>query len=382
MPGAVGLQTTVAGLDAPLAVAFAPDADRRYIAERDGRILLHGPDGLQDDLFLDLRDTVQTEGEQGLLGVALHPDFSENRRLFVRYSAPLRDGMPEDYSHAFVLAEFEATADGRRARTDSERTILEIPEPRPLHNGGDLAFGPNGYLHVSVGDSGHSQNGQTVTKNLLGSILRIDVDDRAEGRAYVVPDDNPLVGQQGLDEYYAWGFRNPWRMSFDGNDLYVADVGQSSYEEVNLVENGGNYGWNIREGTHCFKADECPDETPDTVRDGERLLDPIIEYPHEGGPVSGVSVIGGAVYRGSMIPALDGRYVFADFIPEGRLFVAECPNDGDELWSTVAVEVDNEELLTRALSFGRDEDGAVYVLGTGAEGGGLFRIVPAKRLSR
>jgi glucose/arabinose dehydrogenase len=221
-----------------------------------------------------------------------------------------------------------------------------------------------------------------VTENLLGSILRLDVDDQPGGRGYVAPADNPLVGREGLDEYYAWGFRNPWRLSFDGDDLYVADVGQSSYEEVNLVENGVNYGWNIKEGTHCFKADECPDETPDHIRDGEPLLDPIIEYPHEGGPVSGVSIIGGSVYRGSTVPELDGRYVFADFLPEGRLFVAGRPDDEDELWSTVAVDIDNEELLTRALSFGRDEDGEVYVLGTGAEGGGLFQIGPAARVDR
>ena len=382
VPATVRLQPTVAGLDAPLAVAFAPDADRRYVAERDGRILLHGPDGLQDDLFLDLRETVETEGEKGLLGMALHPDFSDNRRLFVRYSAPLRAEMPNDYSHAFVLAEFEATADGTRARSDSEQTILEIPEPRPLHNGGDLAFGPDGYLYVSVGDSARSQNGQTVTENLLGSILRIDIDTQVDGRGYVVPDDNPLVGRVGLDEYYAWGFRNPWRLSFDGEDLYVADVGQSSYEEVNLVENGGNYGWDIKEGTHCFKTEECPDETPDQIRGGEPLLDPIIEYPHEGGPVSGVSIIGGSVYRGSAIPALEGRYVFGDFIPEGRLFVAGRPDNEDELWSTSAVGIDNDELLTRALSFGRDEDGEVYALGTGAEGGGLFKITPVEGLDQ
>ncbi|MFC7237330.1 PQQ-dependent sugar dehydrogenase [Saliphagus sp. GCM10025317] len=289
LPDALGLQTTVGGLDAPLAVAFVSGTDQRYIAERDGRVLRHGPSGLQDELFLDLRDTVETEGEKGLLGIALHPDFPDDRRLFVRYSAPLREGMPEDYSHTFVLAAFEVTENGTRARSDSERSILEIPQPRDLHNGGDLAFGPDGYLYVSVGDSGESPedvwydgpgggNGQDVTENLLGSVLRLDVDTRTGDQGYVVPEDNPLVGRDGLDEHYAWGFRNPWRLSFDGEDLYVADVGQNRFEEVNLVEKGGNYGWNVKEGTHCYKTDDCPDRTPDDVRGGEPLRDPIVEY--------------------------------------------------------------------------------------------------------
>ncbi|USZ71136.1 PQQ-dependent sugar dehydrogenase [Natronosalvus halobius] len=397
LPEAIGLQTTVSGLDAPLAVAFVPGTDQQYVAERDGRVLRHGPNGLQDDHFLDLRDTVETEGEKGLLGMALHPDFPDDRRLFVRYSAPLREGMPEDYSHTFVLAAFEVTGDGTRARRDSERSILEIPQPRPLHNGGDIAFGPDGFLYVSVGDSGESPeevwydgpgggNGQDVTKNLLGSVLRLDVDTWTDDRGYVVPEDNPLVGRDGLDEHYAWGFRNPWRLSFDGEDLYVADVGQNRFEEVNLVEKGGNYGWNVKEGTHCYKTDDCPDRTPDHVRGGEPLRDPIVEYPHEGDPISGVSVIGGYVYRGSALSELDGRYVFGDFIPEGQLFVASPPDDADTdvgheangLWPTAALELVDAEKLTRALSFGRDEDGEVYVLGTGSEGGGLFRIVSAR----
>ncbi|AGB17202.1 glucose/sorbosone dehydrogenase [Halovivax ruber XH-70] len=402
VPEAVGLETVVDGLDAPLAVSFVPDAASRYVAERDGRILRHGSDGLQDDPVLDLRETVEPEGEKGLLGMAVHPNFADNRRLFVRYSGPLREGMPADYSHTFVLAEFEVTADGTRAPRDTERRILEIPEPRDLHNGGDLAFGPDGFLYVSVGDSGAAPeegwhgpggggNGQDVTENLLGSILRLDVDEPSsgnrnaaddgrggqDGRGYAIPDDNPLVGRDGLDEHFAWGFRNPWRLSFDGDDLYVADVGQSSYEEVNLVENGGNYGWNVKEGTHCFKAEDCPDETPDHVRGGEPLVDPIIEYPHEGGSVSGVSVMGGYVYRGSALPDLHERYVFGDFIPDGRLFVATPSDNDDELWSTAAIELDDAGKLTRILSFGRDDRGEVYVLGTGSEDGGLFRIVPA-----
>ncbi|WP_435144335.1 PQQ-dependent sugar dehydrogenase [Halobaculum sp. P14] len=392
----VGLDTVVDGLRAPLAVAFAPDADRRYVAEQHGIIHTHGPDGRRDEPFLDLRDTVIAGGETGLLGVALHPSFADNRRVFVRYSAPRRPGTPSTYSHTFVLSEFRATADGRRVVRDSERTVLEIPEPQSNHNAGDLAFGPDGLLYVPVGDggaggdrgTGHADdwyggvdggNGQEVTENLLGSLLRIDVDSRDGGRPYGVPDDNPLVGRDGRDEHYAWGFRNPWRVSFDGDDLYAADVGQNRYEEVNLVERGGNYGWNVREGTHCYGADSCPARTPPSVRGGEPLRDPVVEYPHSGGAVSGVSVIGGHVYRGDAIPGLRGTYVFGDLDADGRLFAATPPADGDGLWPTRVVDVADEDAakLGRILSFGRDAAGELYVLGTGTNGGGVHRLVPA-----
>ncbi len=409
LPSEVGLEAVVTGLEQPTAVAFASDADLRYVADRPGRIYAHGPDGVLDEPFLDLRDAVQTGGERGLLGVALHPEFADTRRAFVRYSAPRREGTPAEYSHTFVVAEFEATADGRRAKRDSERTVMEIPEPREMHNAGDLAFGPDGYLYVAVGDSaanpegggwggpGSGRNGQDVTENLLGSILRVDPDGQetvhGEQRNYAIPDDNPLVDAEGLDEHYAWGFRNPWRVSWDGEDFYVADVGKDHYEEVNLVEKGGNYGWNVREGTHCFKADECPERTPDDVRGGEPLLDPIVEYSQSDGALSGASVIGGHVYRGSALPALRGAYVFGDLRAQGRLFAATRPGDGgdddggngggggggDSLWSTTAIQVaGGEGALRYLLAFGRDADGEVYALGAGSDGTGLYRVVPAE----
>ncbi|MFC6723251.1 PQQ-dependent sugar dehydrogenase, partial [Halobium palmae] len=222
-------------------------------------------------------------------------------------------------------------------------------------------------------------NGQDVTENLLGSVLRIDVDgEGTDGRAYAIPDDNPLVGRSGLDELYAWGFRNPWRISFDGEDLYVGDVGQSAYEEVDLVASGGNYGWNVKEGTHCFRADGCPDATPDDVRGGEPLTDPVIEYPHSGGEVSGISVIGGYVYRGDAIPELNGAYVFADLRAEGRLFVSPVSKGTGGLWPTRLLDVAGDGgVVDRVLSFGRDADGELYVLGTGSDGGGVYRLVRA-----
>ncbi|MFB6205793.1 MAG: sorbosone dehydrogenase family protein [Haloglomus sp.] len=397
MPDAVGLAPLVEGLRAPLAIQFAPGADRAYIAEQQGIVHTHEGGTLRERPFLDLRDTATAGGEKGLLGVALHPDFAENRRLYVRYSAPPRQGTPSGYSHTFVLAEFEATADGRRVNRDSERTILEIPEPQGNHNAGDLAFGPDGYLYVAVGDGGaggdqgrgHADdwydavgggNGQDLTENLLGSILRIDVDGRGDGPngVYAVPEDNPLVGRAGRDEHYAWGFRNPYRMAFDGADLFAGDVGQNRYEEVDRVVKGGNYGWNVREGRHCYGADDCPDRTPGDVRGGELLRDPILEYPHSGGAVSGISVIGGQVYRGDAMPGLEGAYVFGDLQVGGRLFVATRPERGDQ-WPTrtLALTDGASDRLQRLLSVGRDAGGEVYVLGTGANGGGVYRLVPA-----
>jgi glucose/arabinose dehydrogenase len=214
-----------------------------------------------------------------------------------------------------------------------------------------------------------------VTENLLGSILRIDVGTGGDS-PYAIPEDNPLVGGDGLDEQYAWGFRNPWRFSFgpDGR-LFVADVGQNEYEEVNVVERGGNYGWNVREATHCFGADDCPTETPD----GDPLIDPIIEYPHEGREVSGISVIGGYLYDGTDVPALRGRYVFADWRADGQLFVAR--EREDDLWSVTAVPVTGD-IGSNVLSFGRTTDGELLVCTTDAGGvsgnsGAVHRIVQA-----
>ncbi|WP_435180586.1 PQQ-dependent sugar dehydrogenase [Halorussus sp. AFM4] len=395
LPESVGLETLATGFELPLGVAFAPDADRRYVADQPGRVFVHGPDGLRDRPFLDLRDTVVVGKETGLLGLALHPDFAENRRVFVRYSAPPREDAPAGTNHTFVLSEFEANDDGTRIDPDSERALLEFPEPQPNHNAGSVVFGPYGYLFVGIGDGGgagdkdgHADdwydaveggNGQDVTENLLGSVLRIDVDNRENGKAYAIPDGNPFAdGGPGLPEHYAWGFRNPWRMAFDRGRLFVADVGQNAFEEVNLVERGGNYGWNVREGTHCFKAESCPDSTPESVRGGEPLLDPVIEYPHYGDGVTGISVIGGNVYRGSALPGLAGAYVFADLAAEGQLLAATPVDEG--LWPIGVVNVagDDAAKLGQVYSFGRDADGELYVLGSGDEGAGLHRIVPAE----
>lgn len=383
----LSVETLASGFGSPVDVAV-PEAGDRYVADQFGTVSRITPDG-EIQTVLDVTDRmVEISGfdERGLLGVAFHPDYDGSGRLFVRYSAPRREGTPSNYSHTFVLAEFEVS-DGD-IDPDSELTILEISQPQANHNAGAIGFGPDGYLYVAVGDGGgggdqgrgHVEdwydrvaggNGQDVTENLLGSILRIDVDKTDDDRSYGIPDDNPLVGRDGFDEHYAWGFRNPWRFSFgpDGR-LFVADVGQSDYEEVSIVQRGGNYGWNVREGTHCFDARDCPSETPA----GEPLIDPVIEYPHGGADVSGISVIGGFLYAGEEIASLDGRYVFADWRANGRLFVASERSDGQ--WPTTTVPVVSDEFGSNVLSFGQTPDRELLVCTTdGSESSGaVYRL--------
>jgi glucose/arabinose dehydrogenase len=377
----VGLETVTDAPAAPLAFRQAPGGTG-YVADRPGRV--YRLDDGAVGTALDLTDAVTTGGERGLLGLALHPEFGSNRRLYLRYSSRPRQGTPEGYSHTFVLAEFRVREDGT-IDPESERTLLEIPQPQGNHNSGPIAFGPDGCLYVGVGDGGAGGdvgaghvadwyepngggNGQDVTGNLLGSLLRIDVDDRSGDGPYGIPEDNPLVGREGLDEHYAWGLRNPWGISFDGGDCYVADVGQSSFEEVNRVENGGNYGWNVREGTHCFGTDDCPEAAPR----GESLREPVIEYPHSGADVSGVAVVGGYVYRGDALPGLSGQYVFGDLNANGELFVASPAEEG--LWSTdvLAVQEGSRDRLGRLLGMAQDRNGELHALTPG----GVHRIVP------
>jgi glucose/arabinose dehydrogenase len=385
----VGTQRVASGFVAPLGIEVVDGAV--YVVDQPGRVY-RVADGEQST-FLDLRGrVVDVSGydERGLLGLAFHPDYPDDARLYVRYSAPADD----DSDHTFVLAEFRA--DGDDVDPETERRLLELPQPQMNHNAGSVLFGPDGYLYVGTGDGGGANdqgrghvddwygrnaggNGQDVTENLLGSVLRIDVDGETDGKPYGVPDDNPLVGKEGLDEQWAWGFRNPWRMSFAGEDLFVADVGQNRFEEVNLVTRGGNYGWNVREGTHCFSTDspgDPPDSCPAETPDGAPLVDPIIEYPHGGDGPTGIAVIGGYRYEGDELTDLGGAYVFADWQSKGRLFAAPARESG--LWpiSTVSIAGDAGEYV---LAFGRDEEGELLVAtsdrsGLGGETGAVYRL--------
>jgi len=306
-----------------------------------------------------------------------------------------------------VIAEFqENRATG--VVTGTERIILQVDHPQGNHNGGTVAFGPDGFLYISIGDggggndvgTGHADdwyaanaggNGQDVTQNLLGNILRIDVDGT---QPYAIPADNPFVGTAGRDEVWAYGFRNPYRMSFDpggSHMLLVGDAGQELWEEVSRVVKGGNFGWNVREGTHCFDAAhptvspaDCPDTDPTT---GEILRSPVIEFANTKNPVGGLSVtvVGGNVYRGSLAPALRGMYVFGGFgssgSPSGTLYAAEPRDRG--LWTMRELLVNGTQPLGSFVKgFGQDRAGEVYVmvsqqLGPAGTSGRVLKLVPA-----
>jgi glucose/arabinose dehydrogenase len=278
------------------------DANGLLVVEQPGRILradLAAPDAAEAPVFLDIRERVHDGGnEEGLLSVAFHPDYPEKRELFVYYTAkdPRRS----------KLSRFTVAADGLSADPASEETLLEQSQPYSNHNGGAAVFGPDGFLYLSLGDGGAANDPHHYAQDLssfLGKVLRIDVDAKADGKAYAVPADNPFVGKEGArPEIWAYGTRNIWRMAFDPKtgDLWAGDVGQNIWEEVDLIVKGGNYGWNAREGAHDFKGGKG--EPP--------FIEPVVEYSHR----EGMSITGGRVYRGAAYPALDGVYVYADFI--------------------------------------------------------------------
>jgi glucose/arabinose dehydrogenase len=339
---AVSLELVVTGLQRPVAVRNAGDGSSRlFVVEQPGRIRIVDGKVLRTQPFLDISARVgDTSSEQGLLGLAFHPDYKSNGRFFVNYT---------DLGGDTVVAEF-ARSDGDPNRADlmSETIIMTIEQPHSNHNGGDIAFGPNGYLWIATGDGGGSGdpagNGQN-RQTLLGKLLRIDVD---RGTTYTIPSDNPFIDDpDARSEIWASGLRNPWRFSFDREtgDLFIGDVGQGSYEEIDFEtrqDSGGrNYGWNIFEGSHCYQHDVCSS-------DGITL--PIAEYDHG----SGCSVTGGYVYRGERFPALEGMYLFGDYC-SGTIW-ALAPSDTNAWVSAVVGESD-----TRISSFGEDEDGELYV---------------------
>lgn len=328
----------------PVALVHAGD-DRLFVVEQAGRIYVFDNDPLVENktLFLDITDNVSNAGnEEGLLGLAFHPDYLENGHFFLDYSAsePRRS----------VLSRFSVNqSDHDRADPGSEKVFLEVDQPYSNHNGGHLAFGPDGFLYWALGDGGssgdpegHGQNRST----LLGSILRLDVDKAGNGTAYSIPADNPYAGnEEGFrEEIFAYGLRNPWRFSFDNltGDLWAADVGQNRYEEVNLVVKGGNYGWRVMEGSHCYD--------PGTGCDQSGLERPVWVYDHK----VGYSITGGHVYRGQALSELQGAYVYGDF-GTGRIWALKL----------VEGEYVNEGLFSSNLniaSFGVDLNNVLYVV--------------------
>jgi len=389
----VALEPVAAGLTLPTQLAADPDSGRRYVLDQTGEVRTIGPYGLESEPFLDLTEDVIASKERGLLGMAFHPDYPDDPRFFLRYSAPGRGDLPDDYTHTEVLAEFR-TDEGGDVLPDSERSLIEFPAPTPFHNAGTIAFGPDGYLYVTMGESNNEELAQDVETNLLGGIHRIDVDEETDERPYGVPEDNPLVGEPGRSEYYAWGFRNPWRLSFYDGDPIVGDVGRFDYEEVNVVEKGGNYGWPYRAGGRCRGWEDGAESGERCGVDSETIpggtfVDPVVAF--ERGRANGVAVIGGCMYERDDVSELEGTYLFGNHAtvpdePSGDLLVADP--DGGDPWPMSKPRIENGpggEVNRVITSLGRDGEGHVYLLTTavplhgdqfGHDAGEVFKIVP------
>jgi len=407
----VELKEVASGFVSPINLVSLPDGSGRLlIGDQVGVIRILNKDGqLAEKPFADLREKMvklpQSFDERGLLGIALHPQFSQNKKVYIYYSAPRRESAPTNFNCTSHLAEFKMK-DADELDLASERILFEVDKPQMNHNGGRLAFGPDGYLYVGVGDGGGANdndvghtpgkgNGQDTSK-LLGKMLRIDVN---QGEPYGIPTDNPFVdGKNGRPEIYAYGLRNPWGFSFDRegqHELFSADVGQNRFEEVDIIQKGGNYGWNLREGFACFdpkQPNNPPADCPKTAADGKPLIDPILSYKNFTGfkrdpEARGISVTGGYVYRGKAIPQLQGKYIFGDWsrnwaLPAGSIFVATRSSpDGKWSFDNLKVGSANGSIPHYVVAFGQDAEGELYVLTNDRNGligttGKVFKLVP------
>lgn len=356
---AISLEVALTGLSQPLQVTYAPgDEEHLFIVEKIGRVRIARGGQVRAEPVIDLQHDVSTASEQGLLGLAFHPRFRENGYIYLNLTN--RRGDTE-------IRRYWVDPQTYRAAPDSGRTLLTIAQPAANHNGGMLAFGPDGYLYIATGDGGRAGdpwgNAQNL-QSLLGKILRIDVDG---GDPYAIPPDNPFVGVAGArPEIWAYGLRNPWRFSFDREtgDLFIADVGQNSWEEVNwqpaTSPGGENYGWNVLEGTRCYP--------PGSGCSPEGMTLPVVEYANDRSV--GCSITGGYVYRGEAVPALRGWYVYGDYC-SGRIwgFDTAALRDG-------GTPRPSELLTTGALisSFGEDARGEVYL--TDLRSGTVYKLAP------
>jgi glucose/arabinose dehydrogenase len=358
------LQRVADGLAYPTSVTHAGDGSGRlFVTEQPGTVRVVKNGAMAPVPFLDITPQVGCCGEQGLLSIAFHPDFAVNGYFYVYYT---------DKDGDAVVARFHVAPEGDHADAASEKRILKIDEPTPIHNGGQLQFGPDGYLYIGTGDGGSFGNGGDGSGNdehnraqrldaLLGKILRIDVD---HGDPYAIPPSNPYVHSLGTrKEIWARGLKNPWRFSFDHvtGDLYIADVGRARWEEINFQPHdspgGANYGWRLMEGPACFYLSH------DCNPDGALTL-PAVQYSHD----RGCAVIGGYVYRGRRIPALNGQYLYADFCT-GRIWGAVRGKDG--AWSSRLL-LNSHYSIT---SFGEDDDGELYVTHRDEKEGAVYRLI-------
>jgi glucose/arabinose dehydrogenase len=357
-PANLTLETVISGgsLVRPTSLTHAFD-ERLFVTEQVGRIRIIQAGTLLSESFLDITDRVNSRAnEQGLLSVAFHPNYSENGYFFVNYT---------NASDSTILARFQVSDDNpNQADKSSEKILLTISQPYNNHNGGQIQFGPDGYLYVGMGDGGSAgdplNHGQNLT-SLHGAILRLDIDQGNDEAGYAIPADNPFINNdQARNEIWSYGWRNPWRFSFDRvtGDMFIGDVGQNLWEEISFQPadspGGENYGWNIMEGSHCYRTANC---------DTTNLVLPIGEYTRD----NGCSVTGGYVYRGSQWPVLWGNYFFADYCT-GNIW--SLTPDGDGRWRQTIVG----QAYTNISSFGEDAAGELYALDH--NGGAVLRLRP------
>ena len=356
---AISLRQVVGTFDHPVLVTSPRDGSRRlFVVEQTGRVRIIQGGAVLATPFMDLSTIISNTGERGLLGLAFHPAFKTNHKVYVNYT---------NRAGNTVIAEYRVLTTNPNRVASTARIIMVIGQPDPNHNGGGIAFGPDGFLYIGMGDGGSGgdpQNRAQSLNSLLGKMLRIDVNGRTATKAYRVPSTNPYVGRTGLDEIWSRGLRNPWRWSFDRlkGDLWIGDVGQDRYEEIDRSTAASgrgravNYGWRVLEGRHCYNpATNC-------VRTGKTM--PIVEYSHTAGP--GCSVTGGYVYRGAAFPMLTGGYFFADYC-SGKIWTIS---------SAAASPATRVELLDTSLnisSFGQDDAGELYV--TDHTGGGIYKVI-------
>jgi glucose/arabinose dehydrogenase len=383
----VELQTVADGLAAPIGMAVPDDnSGRMFVYDQEGRIWNVTGAGRQPVPVLDLRSRLVVLGvydERGLLGLAVHPNFAQNPLLYTYTSEPyagaadFASGLGTSNNHQSVVAEWRMSAsDTNVVEVASRREVLRLDQPQANHNGGTMHFGPEGMLYLVLGDGGQANdvapghvpggNAQDLER-IWGKLLRIDVDgpNSANGR-YGIPSDNPRVGAPGLDEIWAWGLRNPFSFGFERGTgaLYLADVGQNNMEEIDLITRGGNYGWNIKEGTFYFDAADGNIVSAPVRPVPPGLVDPIAQYDHD----DGLAIIGGHVYHGTALPALAGRFVFGDWgsfgAPSGRLFYLDATNGVKEL----RLGAEDRPLGYWLKGFGEDTAGELYLMASNSLG--------------
>ncbi len=349
----------------PIVLTHAGDGSNRiFVASERGPVYVfdNDPQVSQAKLFMDITDRVSykdSQNEEGLLGLAFHPKFKENGQFFIYYSS-------KKSPQTSIISRFRVSGDNpNRADPNSEEEILRIKQPFWNHNGGTLAFGPDGYMYIALGDGGSANDPMENAQNLgtlLGSILRIDVDHKANGKNYAVPADNPFVKKAGAKgEIWAYGLRNVWRLSFDRQTgtLWAADVGQNLFEEIDIIVRGGNYGWNLREAGHPFGAKG--------VGPREDLIEPVWEYDHG----VGKSITGGVVYRGQRLPKLQGAYLYADYVT-GNVWALRYDTAKQKVLGNYSIAAPRLPIIT----FGEDEKGEAYFTAVSADGRGIYRFEP------